>query len=92
MKYSILRQTEAILDISAPGGGAMYAQPVAAAVPATVLIHAVRAADDQVMCTYTPKSADTADPSRDWTTVGPAEVPCEDCSEAIKLAERKVAQ
>jgi hypothetical protein len=38
------------------------------------------------MCKYEPVDTDIRDPGRDWITVQPAEQPCEDCVQAVKLA------
>jgi hypothetical protein len=74
--YSCLKETERIKNISDPFGDTF------AAVPATVRIHAVRVADDQIACPYTPKEGDVPVRDRDWFTVQPGEVPCEDCDQA----------
>jgi hypothetical protein len=50
--------------------------------PATIRIHAVHVADDEIACGYTRKPEDVPDPDRDWFTAGPGEVPCEDCRKA----------
>ncbi len=89
MNYNILCETIHVRDISDPAGGTMRAVPAAtAAMPATRYIHAVRTADRQVMCTYTPKDEDVADPDRDWASLRPGEPSCDDCTNAIALAEQ----
>ena len=78
MYYSCLKETRRIPDISDPSGGKQ------ATMPATIRIHAVHVADDEIACGYTPKPEDVPDPDRDWFTVGPGEVPCEDCRKATQ--------
>jgi len=73
MYYSCLKEARRIPDISDPSGGKQ------AAMPATIRIHAVHVADDEIACGCTCKPEDVPDPDRDWFTVGPGEVPCEDC-------------
>ena len=78
MYYSTLKETGAIPDISDLSGGAH------AAVPATIRIHAVHVADDQIACGYIRKADDIAEPDRDWFTVPAGELPCEACRDAIQ--------
>jgi hypothetical protein len=84
--YSCLKETQPIWDISDPSGGTK------AAMPATIRIHAVHVADGQIACPYAPKPEDIADPDRDWFTIRPGEVPCEDCLDAIQPPERRAAE
>ena len=84
--YACLKETGPVRDVSDLSGSAP------AAAPATLRIHAIHVADDQIACSYTRKAGDIADPDRDWFTVEPGEVPCEDCLDAIQPAERRAAQ
>jgi uncharacterized protein (UPF0212 family) len=86
MYYSCLRQTKRTRDVSDPSGGTL------AAIPATVRIHAVHVADDQIACSYTGTAEDILVPDRDWFMVQPGEVPCEDCRDEIQPAWRRAAQ
>jgi hypothetical protein len=86
MYYSCLKETKRIRDISDPSGGTL------AAMPATVRIHAVHVADDEVACGYIGKGGDIAEPKRDWFDVQPGEAPCEDCRDAIQPAWRRATQ
>jgi len=67
MYYSGLKETRRIPDISDQSGGKQ------AAMPATIRIHAVHVADDEIACGYTRKPEDVPDSDRDWFTVGPGE-------------------
>ena len=78
MYYSCLKETRRIPDISNSSGG----EP--AAMPNTVRIHALHVADDEIACGYTRKGGDVPDLDRDWFTVGPGEVRCEDCRKATQ--------
>lgn len=84
--YSCLRETRPIPDISDLSGGTL------AALPATVRIHAVHVADDEIACPYPRKAGDIPDRGRDWFTVQPGEVPCEACLDAIQPSERRAAR
>ncbi len=84
--YSCLKETKRIRDIRDPSGGTL------AAIPATVRIHAVDVADDQIACSYTRKAEDITVPGRDWFTVQSGEMPCEDCRDEIQPAWRRTAQ
>lgn len=76
--YSCLRETQRIRDISDPSGGKL------AAMPATIRIHAVHVADEEIACPYVRKPEDIPVPERDWFTVTPGEVPCDLCREATQ--------
>jgi hypothetical protein len=76
--YTCLKETQRIPDISDPTGSKM------AVMPAIVRIHAVHVADDAVACSYTRRDGDVPDLDRDWFTIGPGEVPCEDCRKATQ--------
>lgn len=72
-------------DISDLSGGT-------SAAPATLRIHALHVADDQIACPYVRKDEDIAVLERDWFTVQPGEVPCEACLDAIRPRESRAAQ
>jgi hypothetical protein len=82
--YTCLRETTPIRDISDPSGGT-------SAAPATLRIHALHVADDQIACTYVRKDEDIPE-ERDWFTVQPGEVPCEHCLDAIQPRQGRAAQ
>jgi hypothetical protein len=84
--YSRLKETTPIRDVSDLSGGTL------AASPATLRIHAVHVADDQIACPYTRKTEDIAEPDRDWFTVQPGEPPCDACLDAVQPAERRAAK
>jgi hypothetical protein len=73
--YSCLKETTRIPD---PSGSTV------AAMPATGRIHAVHVADGQIACPYTRKDEDIPERERDWFTIQPGEVPCEDCRNATQ--------
>jgi hypothetical protein len=77
MYYSSLKETIPIRDVSDLSGGTLAA-------PASLRIHAVHVADDQIACGYVRKAGDIAEPDRDWFTVQLGEVPCEGCRDAIR--------
>ena len=80
MYYASLRETIPMRDISDLSGGT-------SAAPATLRIHALHVADDQLACSHVRKDEDIAERNRDWFTVLPGEVPCEDCLAAIQSAK-----
>jgi len=75
--YSSLKETRPIKDASDLSGATL------AATPAPIRVHAVHVADGEIACGYSRKDGDVAEPDRDWFGVSVAEVPCQDCGDAI---------